>query len=105
MMVAHSLEEPPLVKGGLWGIGRLGKRITDALYFFKEKVIHPLQSEESEILGLATWAMGETSFKPALKFLKSLMNRKENVCIYIEGNFIEKTLEEWAKESIDKIEL
>lgn len=37
MMIAHSIEEPPFVKGGLWGIGRLGKMIADAVDFFQDK--------------------------------------------------------------------
>ena len=39
MMIAHSLDEPPLVKGGLWGIGRLGRMITDAVSSFEDKVL------------------------------------------------------------------
>lgn len=104
MMVAHSLEEPPLVKGGLWGIGRLGKRITEVVEFFKEKVLQVFKIEDPETLGLASWAMGEADFKPALIFLQKLTERIEKASIYIEGDFIEKTLDEWAKEAISKIE-
>lgn len=104
MMVAHSLDEPILVKGGLWGIGRLGKRIADSVDFFKEKVLHVFKTDDPETLGLASWAMGEAGYRPTLIFLKKFIERKEKISIYIDGNFIEKTLEEWAKEAIKKIE-
>lgn len=104
MMVAHSLEEPPLVKGGLWGIGRLGRRIIEAVDFFKDKVLGAFSSDDAETLGLAAWATGEAGFKPAVLFLEKLKVRREPVCIYIESGFYEKPLGEWAKEAIDKIE-
>ncbi len=103
-MVSHSLDEPLLVKGGLWGIGRLGKRIIDSVDFFKEKVFKVFETEDPETIGLASWAMGEVGYKPALIFIQGFMERKEKVSIYIEGRFIEKTLKKWAKEAIEKIE-
>lgn len=104
MMVAHSLEEPFFIKGGLWGIGRLGRQIIEAVDFFRDKVIAVFNSDDAETLGLAAWATGESGFKPALIFLEKLSVRTDPVCIYIEGDFKEKTLGEWAKEAIDKIE-
>jgi hypothetical protein len=104
MMVAHSLEEPFFVKGALWGIGKLGELIIEAVDFFRDKVLAAFNSDDAETLGLAAWSMGETGFKPALIFLRKLSIRTEPVCIYIEGEFEEKTLGEWAKEAIDKIE-
>jgi hypothetical protein len=104
MMIAHTLEEPPLIKSGLWGIGLLGKKIADSVNFFKEIVLEVLKSDDAEVLGLAAWALGEVSFKPALPFLKQLTGRKDLVKIYIEGDFKEKLLGQWAQEAIDKIE-
>jgi hypothetical protein len=103
MMIAHSLEETPLVKGGLWGIGRLGKRLAEGIDFFQGKVLAAFQSEDIETLGLAAWAMGEVNFKPALPFLRALLDRRETVRIYNEGIFHEKTLREWAERALDKI--
>jgi hypothetical protein len=103
MMIAYSIEEPPLMKGGLWGIGRLGKMIADALDFFQDKVPAVFQSADTETLGLAAWAMGEVGFKPALPFLEKILERKETVRIYVEGDFLEKPLGQWAEEAINKI--
>lgn len=103
MMIAHSIEEPPFMKGGLWGIGRLGKTISDAVDFFQDKILAAFQSDNVETLGLAAWALGEVGFKPALPFLGNLLERKEPVRIYVKGNFFEKPLGQWAEEAINKI--
>lgn len=103
MMIAHSIEEPPLMKGGLWGIGRLGRMISDAVDFFQDKILIAFQSDDAETLGLAAWAMGEVRSKPALPFLEKLLQRKEPVRIYVKSAFFEKPLGQWAEEAIDKI--
>ncbi|OGW38509.1 MAG: hypothetical protein A2Y97_00545 [Nitrospirae bacterium RBG_13_39_12] len=103
MMIAHTFDEPPLVKGGLWGLGRIGKLGAGVVIFLQDKVLAVFQIDDAETLGLAAWAMGEVEFRPALPFLEKLIERKEPVHIYIEGNFYEKTLGQWAREAIDKI--
>ncbi len=52
MMIAYSIEEPPLMKGGLWGIGRLGKRIAGSVDFFQDKVLAIFQSDAQMSLEL-----------------------------------------------------
>jgi len=103
MMIAHTIDEPPLVKGCLWGIGRLGKLISDSVYFFKDKVFSVFQSEDVETLGLAAWAMGEVRFEPSLPLLKKLLHHEESLSIYISGEFKIKSLREWSLEAIAKI--
>ncbi len=103
MMIAYSIEEPPLIKGGLWGIGRAGKMLEEAVDFFQEKIMAVFQNDDPEILGLAAWAMGEVGFKPALPFLEELRDRREPVQIYRDGEFSKKPLGQWAEEAIRKI--
>lgn len=104
MMIAHTLDEPPLVKGGLWGIGRLGKKIAKPVEFFENLVLEVFKNDDPETIGLAAWALGEVNFRPALPFLKKLLEQKEKTCVYINGDFQEKQLGQWAEEAIDKIE-
>jgi hypothetical protein len=103
MMIAYSIEEAPLMKGGLWGIGRLGKMIADSMDFFQEKILAVFQNDDPEVLGLAAWAMGEVGFKPSLSLLESLRERNEPVRIYTNGDFYEKPLGQWAEEAVNKI--
>lgn len=103
MMIAYSIEEPPLIKGGLWGIGRLGRQIFESVAFFKDKVLAVFDINDVEILGMAAWAMGEAGFKPAMPFLEKLLNYTENVQIYVNGDFCEKPLSQWVEEAITKV--
>jgi hypothetical protein len=103
MMIAHTLDEPPLIKGGLWGIGRLGKLVAEAVEFFQKKVLAAFEVDDVETICLAAWAMGEAGFKAALPFLEKLLDRKEPVRIYLEDGFQEKPLGQWAKEAVNKI--
>ena len=104
MMIAHTFEEPLLIKGGLWGIGRLGKQIAESVKFFQEKILVAFENDDPETLSLAAWAMGEVGFKPVLPFMKKLLRRKERVRIYIKGDFHERPLGRWASEAIAKIQ-
>ena len=103
MMIAYSIEEPPLIKGCLWGIGRLGKSIVETVDFFREKILAVFEMADAEILGLASWAMGEVGFYPAIPFLEKLSSRSEPVTIYICGDFIDKALGDWVREALRKI--
>jgi hypothetical protein len=91
------------MKGGLWGIGRMGKMITNSMDFFQGKLLAVFQNDDPEILGLAAWAMGEVGFKPSLSYLDNLRERNEPVRIYIDGDFNEKPLGQWAEEAVNKI--
>ena len=105
VMVSRALEEPALVMGGLWGIGRLGRQIKEAVESFQDSVLGVFESENPETLGLAAWAMGEVIFKPALPYLEKLKDWKKPVRIYIDGHFDEKAVGQWAQEAIDKINI
>ena len=103
MMIASTMDEPSLVKGGLWGIGRLGRSIAESVEVFQDKILATFQSDDPETLGLVSWAMGEVGFKPALPYLEKLSARKEPVQIYINGDFQEKPLGRWAEEAVQKV--
>jgi hypothetical protein len=103
MMISHSIEEPPLMKGGAWGIGRLGARIADSIEAFREKVLAVFQEDDCETLGMLAWAMGRTGFSPAMPYLENLLQREDPVVIYIDGVFLHKPLKQWAEEAIGSI--
>jgi len=103
IMISYAFEGQTLLNGSLWAIGRLGKQIKEAIAFSQDKVFAAFDSDAPETLGLAAWAMGEADFTPALALLAMLRDRKEPVRIYIDGNFQEKPLGNWAKEAIAKI--
>jgi len=103
MMIAHAIDEPPLVKGGLWGIGRLGRLIAGSLDFFQERILAAFQIDDAETLGLASRAMGEAGFCPAIPYLKKISSRTEPVRIYVMGDFPVKPLCGWVEEALSKL--
>jgi hypothetical protein len=104
MMIAHTIDEPPLVKGGIWGIGRLGRSIAESVAFFQDKIFDLFENNDAEILGHLVWAMGEVGYEPALPFIKALTKSGGKVSIYSGGGFFQKSLGEWAVEAIGKIQ-
>jgi hypothetical protein len=104
MMIAYSVGEPSLAKGCLWGIGRLGLKIAGCLNSFRDMILAVLGGDDAEVLGLASWALGEAGFMDALPRLKELRSRTEQVRIYMDGHFCEKTLGRWSEEAIKKME-
>ncbi len=103
MMIAHTIDEPPLIKGGLWGIGRLGRQVRDSVIFFQEKVLEIFRAHDKETLGLVAWAAGESGFHVSLPLLVRLTGDTSVVKIYIRGKFITKTVGTWAENAIFKI--
>jgi hypothetical protein len=104
MMIAHCIDEPLLLKGCFWGIGRMGGLIRESIKFFQDKILEVLSNDDVEVLGIAAWAMGEAGFALAAPFLEKLRFRSEPVTIYMDGIFYEKPLGEWIKEALGKME-
>jgi len=103
MMIAHCIDEPPLLKGCLWGIGRMGSLITKTVKSFQDEILKVFDTYDTEILGLAAWAMGEAGVALSAPFLEKLRFRGEPVTIYIEGNFCQKSLGQWVEEALMKM--
>lgn len=103
MMIAHCIDEPPLIKGCFWGIGRLGRLIGETVKVFKNGILEVFSTGDFEVLGTAAWAIGEAGFTLAVPFLEKLIFRGEQVTIYLEGTFYEKPLGKWAEEALMKI--
>lgn len=104
MMIHRAFEEPTLIAGGLWGMGRLGTSIGEAVESLEDSILGIFQTEDIEILGLAAWAMGEVRFEAALPYLEGLRSRKEPSQIYIDGQFYQKPIGQWAEEAIAKFD-
>jgi hypothetical protein len=103
IMIDRAFHEPALIKGGLWGIGRLGHVAKQSVELFQDIILSSFKVNEPETLGLAAWAMGETGFSPSLPNLKILSSRQEPVRLYVPPFFLEKPLGRWAQEAIARI--
>ena len=103
MMIAHTIDEPPLVNGCLWGIGRMGRLIADSVAFFQGQILSTFEIDDAQTLGLASWATGESGFSPAKPHLERISFRTEPVTIYMDGEFTVRTLHDWAGQALMKI--
>jgi hypothetical protein len=100
MVIDRTLEEPPLVQGGLWAIGRQGRRLEGRMEPFEGMILDTFNSSDTQTLGLAAWAAGESRFSPALPCLEPLKDRLETVRIFIRGVFLDKPLGVWAEHAL-----
>lgn len=103
IMIDRAFSEPTLVKSGLWGIGRLGRRARQSVGLFQDIILASFAVDEPETLGLAAWAMGEIKYKPALPYLQKLTQRHEPVRIYVPPCLFEKPLGSWVRGAIAEI--
>jgi hypothetical protein len=103
IMINRAFKEPALIKSGLWAVGRLGQRIRQSVEQFQGLILTSFTTDDTETLGLASWAMGEARLESALPYLKVLKNRKESIRIYVASHFTEKPLGSWARVAITKI--
>lgn len=104
IMIDRSMAEPSLVNSGLWGIGRLGKRMKAAVALLHNEVLRVFQVSDPETLGLASKAMGEVGFEPALVYINTLIGREDLVTIFVDGRLETKPLGQWATEAIGRIQ-
>jgi HEAT repeat protein len=98
------IENEYLQKGVVWGLGRL-KNVSEEL---KNKalpfLIKALTSPDDSLRGTAVWALGELEVKEAVPILKSLQTDNQMVKIFNDNEFQEKTLSEWTRASLKKLE-
>ena len=100
MVIDRTLGEPPLVGSGLWAIGRQGELLEGRIDHFERMILDTFDPQDTQTLGLAAWATGESRFTPALPQLEPLTDRLETVRIFIRGVFLDKPLGVWAEHSI-----
>ncbi|MFC1968384.1 DVU0298 family protein [Chloroflexota bacterium] len=104
IMIGRAFSEPTLIKSGLWGIGRLGRRARQSVRIYHDIILASFAVDDPETLGLVSWAMGETKYKPALPYLQKLTQRHEIVRIYAPPCLFEKPLESWVMGAIAEID-
>jgi hypothetical protein len=94
------LEHQILQRGVLWGLGRLAyarpQLVEDATDFLRLY----LQAEDPNLRGLAVWAAGALPTDSTITLIKNLLNDKEKVKIYLDGQLVECSINLLAKEAL-----
>lgn len=101
------LEYPPLRRGALWGIGRLGyarpsllKEINSRIY-----LLDYLQDDDAQSRALAAWALGAIGEHEDRKALEKLADQTCEADIYMHGLLRHSTVGEIVKESVKRLSL
>lgn len=99
------LEYPPLRRGALWGLARLGharplllKKIEARAY-----LLGYLHDEDAESRALAAWALGVLGTGADTDALEKLAVQTDDVDIYMQGRLRHLTVGEIAQESIRRL--
>jgi HEAT repeat protein/rubredoxin len=97
------LENEQLQKGVIWGLGRV-KLLNQAL---KDKIIpflwQALKNSDPSMRGTTIWSLGELGDLETVPLLKTLQKETPMVKLFIDNDFQEKPLGEWAEEAVKKI--
>ena len=97
------LELPQLQRGVLWGIGRLAGKYREVL--LRKGVVADLMpyldSPDRPVRGMAAWSLGILKAEKAKESMQRLLDDRVCVNLYWQGDIIETTVAELARQSID----
>jgi hypothetical protein len=97
------LEHEILQRGVLWGLGRLAHARPQYTRSIGEFLIPFLESQDSNLRGLAVWAAGPANSTAAISRLKKLEDDPARLMLYRDGKFDHYTVGELAREALARI--
>lgn len=99
------LEYPPLRRGALWGLGRLGYARPELLRQIESRryLRDYLHDADAQSRGLAAWAMGALGEREDILELEKLADSTDPVEIYINGRLVSLTCGEVARASVKRL--
>lgn len=94
------LEHQVLQRGVLWALGRLAYAhphlVEDATAFLQPY----LKSQDPALRGLAVWTVGALPTESTRSLIKNLLNDKKKVKLYLDGQLVECSINQLAKEAL-----
>ena len=99
------LEYPPLRRGALWGIGRLGYADPTILKEIESRkyLRDYLSDRDAQSRGLAAWALGALGEEEDIPALEKLAAQNDPVEIFLQGRLRAFTTGEVARNSIESL--
>ncbi len=96
------LEYPPLRRGALWGIGRLGYADPTILKEIESRkyLRDYLADQDTQSRGLAAWALGALGEEEDIPALEKLTTQDDPVAIFLQGHLKKISVGEVARGSI-----
>ncbi len=99
------LEYPPLRRGALWGLGRLGHVRPSLLREIGTRayLLDYLQDSDAQSRALAAWALGAVGETDDIPSIERLLDDREPVDIYIDGRLRHMTVGQVARQAIERL--
>jgi hypothetical protein len=94
------VEDPFSREPMLWGIGRMGEAHPELLQEVLPEIVPFLTNSESQLRGLAAWALGKARYQPAAAALEALQPDPQPVQLYDRGHLLETTVGRLAREAL-----
>jgi HEAT repeat protein len=97
------LDEPFLLAGALWAIGRLARAYPDETREVVPDVAERCGSADPVVRAHAAFALGEVGDGRARTALESLAGDEQPARVYGDGDMVEKQVQEWAREALARL--
>ena len=95
------LELPQLQRGVIWGVGRLSPKYGELLIQngVVDDLLPYLQSLDGPVRGISAWSLGIIGAGAAREQIQRLFDDRGSVALYLEGEIIETTVSELARQA------
>ena len=85
IMITNGLDSPMCHYGVLWSVGYLGSEYLSEIEPFMPKLMKFLDNEDSELRGMAVWALKQLQYEPAFAKINSMADDDAEFWIYENG--------------------
>lgn len=85
IMITNGLDSPMCHYGVLWSVGYLGSEYLSEIEPFMPKLMKFLDNENSELRGMAVWALKQLQYEPAFAKINSMADDDAEFWIYENG--------------------
>ena len=96
------LEHEVLLRGVLWGLGRLAYARSELVSYAAAFLPPFLDSEDSTVRGLALWAAGALPVEKNLPFIKPLAEDSARFKLFVDGEIIEMSIGKLVAEVLSR---
>jgi hypothetical protein len=99
------LELPQLQRGVVWGVGRLAGKYGKILAGngVIDDLLPYLHSPDASVRGISTWSLGILKARSAREPIQQLLDDQGYVSLYQQGEIVETTVSELARQALDGI--
>ena len=98
------LEHEGLQRGVLWGVGRLAHTRPEGMETAAEFLLPYMSSGDSNLRGLAVWAVSPVLNAEAIHRLQQLSDDRAGLMLYRSGQLVQYTVGQLAREGLARVE-